>query len=171
MFDSLRRRIEAMKSIKDLLSGAEDIARREGSAQPAAEHLLLAALDLPDGTARAALARVGVSAEALGAAIRAQHGAALESVGVIVDQDAIAASLPEPGPATGVYRSEASARDLFQRAASDARAGGGRLVGAHVVRAAATLERGTVARTLQHLGVDREALLAAATAEIDTHHR
>jgi ATP-dependent Clp protease ATP-binding subunit ClpA len=167
MFGSLRRRIDDVKTIKVLLSGAEEIARREGRAHPAAEHLLLAALNLPDGTARAALARIGVSAQALTAALHEQHVAALESIGVVVDHDAIAAGLPEPGPAAGVYHSDASAQDLFQRAGADARASGGGLVGAHVVKAAATLERGTLAGVLQHLGIDRDALRDAATAEID----
>lgn len=65
-----------------------------------------------------------------------------------------------------MHRSETSAQELFQRAGADARAEGGGLLGAHVVRAAAALEHGTVARALQHLGVDAQALHTSATAEI-----
>lgn len=166
MLQKLRSRLGDMGTIKQLLENAETIARRDGLAQPAAEHLVLAALDLPDGTARAALERTGSSAEAFAAALRVQHATALEAVGVVVDDDLIAASLPEPERSTGVYRSETSAQELFQRAGTDARAECGGLLGAHVVRAAATLEHGTVARTFEHMGVDSHALRASATAEI-----
>lgn len=148
------------------MENAETIAHRDGLTQPAAEHLVLAALDLPDGTARAALDRAGSSAETFATALREQHAAALDAVGVAVDDELIDASLPEPAPAAGVYRSEPSAQELFQRAGADARSGGGGLLGAHVLRAAADLEHGTVARTFEHLGVDRNTLRAAATAEI-----
>lgn len=166
MFEKLRSRIGDMGRIKELLEDAETIARRDGLTQPAAEHLVLAALDLPDGTARAALERAGSSAEAFASAVLEQHAAALDSVGVVVDDQLIDASLPEPGRATGVYRSEPSAQELFRRAGADARAEGGGLLGAHVVRAAGALEHGTVARALRHLGIDRDELRRAATAEI-----
>lgn len=155
-----------MSTIKQLLENAETIARRDGLTQPAAEHLVLAALDLPDGTARAALERTGSSEEAFASALREQHAAALDVVGVVVDDGLIDASLPEPETATGVYRSETSAQELFQRAGAVARTEGGGLLGAHILRAAAELEHGTVARTFQHLGVDPHALRESATAEI-----
>lgn len=166
MLQKLRSRLGDMGKIKQLLEQAEAIARRDGLAAPAAEHLVLAALELPDGTARAALERAGSSAEAFAAALREQHAAALAAVGVVADDELIDASLPDPQPATGVYRSETSAQELFQRAGAAARAEGGGLLGAHVVRAAAALEHGTVARVLEHLGVDRHVLSASATAEI-----
>lgn len=168
MLQKLRSRLGDMSAIKKLLESAEAIARREGLAQPAAEHLVLAALELPDGTARAALERTGSSAEAFASAVRAQHAAALDAVGVVVDDDLLDASLPEPERATGVYRSEPSAQELFQRAGADARAEGGGLLGAHVIRAAAELEHGTVARAFERMGVDPHALRAAATAELAT---
>jgi ATP-dependent Clp protease ATP-binding subunit ClpA len=155
-----------MGTIRHLLENAETIARRDGLVQPGAEHLVLAALDLPDGTARAALERTGSSADAFASAVREQHAAALDAVGVVVDDELIDAGLPEPGRCTGVYRSETSAQELFQRAGADARAEGGGLLGAHVVRAAAELEHGTVARAFRHMGVDARALRASTTAEI-----
>lgn len=66
-----------MGTIKRLLEDAETIARREGLAQPAAENLVLAALDLPDGTARSAMERTGASAGAFAAALQQQHAEAL----------------------------------------------------------------------------------------------
>lgn len=166
MLQKLRRRLGDMGTIKQLLENAETIAHRDGLAQPAAEHLVLAALDLPDGTARAALERAGSSAEAFATALRDHHAAALDAVGVVVDDKLIDASLPEPTATTGAYRSEVSAQELFQRAGADARSHDGGLLGAHVLRAAADLEHGTVARTFQHLGVDRHTLREAAAAEI-----
>lgn len=166
MLRKLRNRLGDMATIKQVLENAEAIARRDGIDQPAAEHLVLAAFELPDGTASAALERVGSSAEAFTSALREQHADALATVGVIVDDDLIDASLPEPGVSTGVYRSQTSAQELFRRAGDDARAEGGGLVGAHIVRAAADLEYGTVARTFQHLGLDPHALRECATAEI-----
>lgn len=170
MLQKLRSRLGAMGTIKVLLEDAEAIARREGLAQPGAEHLVLAALELPDGTARAALERAGTSGDAFASAVRDQHAAALDSVGVVVDNDLIDASLPEPEAPTGLYRSEPSAQELFQRAGDDARAEGGTLLGAHVVRAAADLEHGTVARAFERLGVDPNVLRASATAEITAAH-
>lgn len=166
MLSKLRIRLGDMGTIKQLLENAETIARRDGLARPGAEYLVLAALEMPDGTARAALERIGSSADAFAAALREQHAAALDAVGVVVDDDMIDSGIPEPDRATGVYRSEISAQELFQRAGADARAEGGGLLGAHVVRAAATLERGTVARTFEHMGVEPQALRASATAEI-----
>ena len=167
MLQKLRSRLGSLGTITALLEDAETIAHREGLAQPAAEHLVLAALELPDGTARAALERAGTSGDAFASAVRDQHVAALAAVGVVVDDGLIDASLPEPETPTGLYRSEPSAQELFQCAGDDARAEGGALLGAHVVRAAADLEHGTVARAFEHLGVERDALRASATAEIN----
>ncbi|MGZ8476106.1 MAG: Clp protease N-terminal domain-containing protein, partial [Candidatus Limnocylindria bacterium] len=47
-----------MRTIKKLLTDAEVEARAMGEAEPGAEHLLLAALDLPDGSARRAFERL-----------------------------------------------------------------------------------------------------------------
>jgi ClpA/ClpB-like protein len=49
---------------------------------PGAEHLLLAALELPDGTARRAFERVGADPNALRQAIEEQHAEALCAVGI-----------------------------------------------------------------------------------------
>lgn len=166
MFRQMRGRLDDMKTIKRLLSHAEEIAHREGIAQPAAEHLILAALELPDGTARAAFERIGVSPDRFSSAVEEQHAEGLESIGVVADHDRIRDGVPVPPPAGGVYRSEPSAQELFRLAGADARAQGGGLLGAHVVRAATTMEHGTVARTLLHMGIDRAALGDAATAEI-----
>jgi hypothetical protein len=166
VFRRLRNRANYMRTIATLLRTAEEIARRDGGAEPAAEHLVLSALGLADGTARAAFERVGADPDAFGPALRDEHERALASVGVHADEALIGDRLPEPPAAPGVYRSDPSARQLFQLAGGDARAEGGGLLGAHVIRAAATLEHGTTARALRAMGVDPDALRAAAEAEI-----
>lgn len=167
MFRRLKARAAAMKTISTLLQQAEEIARGRGADEPAAEHLVLAALQLPDGTASRAFERLGASRYDFRAALDAQEAEDLERIGVRASSDRISAELPEPTAPTGVYKSEASARQLFQAAGDDARRNGGSLVGAHVLRAAAALEHGPTARALRRMGIDRDALREAAGAEIE----
>jgi hypothetical protein len=169
MFRKLTSRATAMKTISVLLTTAEEIAHRRGAERPGAEHLVSAALRLADGTAARALGRVGLTAADFDAALRAQEAEDLECIGIQVDDDRISAELPPPKDPAGVYRSEPSAQDLFLAAGEDARRGGGTLVGAHVLRAAAALEHGPTARALRRMGIDRTELRAAASAEIKEH--
>lgn len=167
MFDKLKARARAMKTISGLLTEAEAIARLGGAEQPAAEHLVLAALQLPDGTAARAFERVGASAGDLRSALEAQEADDLERIGVQADADLIASELPPPAEPGGLYRSQPSAQELFRAAGDDARRGGGTLLGAHVIRAAAALEHGPTARALRRMGIDPVELQAAATSEIE----
>lgn len=169
MFQKLKGRVDAMKTISALLERAEEIARSRGSDKPAAEHLVLAALCLPDGTASKTLERVGSSGDDFRAALEAQETEDLERIGIHAPDDRIQAELPDPTTPTGIYKSEPSAQQLFQAAGEAARRDGGSMVGAHVLRAAAGVEHGPTARVLRRLGIERDALEAAATAELDAH--
>jgi ATP-dependent Clp protease ATP-binding subunit ClpA len=161
---SLKSKLHDARTLKELMTRAEDEARGMGDEQPAAEHLLLAALALPDGTARRAFERVGADPDGLRDAIEAQYAGALLSVGVAAPAGLDAEPLPAPG---GVYRSSASARSAFTAASELARAKGSPgLRGAHVVAAVAELEHGTAARALTALGVGRAELRAAALASV-----
>ncbi|HSI99664.1 MAG TPA: Clp protease N-terminal domain-containing protein, partial [Patescibacteria group bacterium] len=71
-----------MRTIGRLLTDAETIARRMGDERPGAEHLLLAAMELPDGTAAQALGRLGLEADQLARAIRDEHAAGLVAAGI-----------------------------------------------------------------------------------------
>lgn len=160
--------LDDMRTIKRLLADAERIAREMGEEEPGAEHLLLSALDLPDGTAARALAAVGVDAEGIRAALRDEQADALVTAGVPRET---AEAMAEPAPlgsagAPVIYRAGPSAREVFQEAGRLARSSRQRLVGAHVVAAVAELERGTLPRVLHRLGVDRERLADAARAEL-----
>lgn len=167
MFRKLKARVTAMRTISALLTEAEEIAGSRGAERPAAEHLVMAALRLSDGTAVRTLERLGSSAADFGAALEAQEADDLERIGVHADGDRIGSELPQPSEPGGLYRSETSAQQLFQAAGDDARRGGGALVGAHVLRAAAALEHGPTPRALRRMGIDGTELRAAATAEIE----
>ncbi len=157
-----------MRTIKQLLTDAERIAREMGTEEPCAEHLLLSAIGLPDGTAVRALAGVGVDAEAIRVALREEQADALLSAG-IPRATAEAMAEPEPlgpGGAPLLYGAGPSAREAFQAAGTMARSSKQRLAGAHVVAAVARMERGTVARILERMGVDRSRLEDAAHAAL-----
>jgi ATP-dependent Clp protease ATP-binding subunit ClpA len=160
--------LEDMRTIKRLLTDAERIARDMGEEEPGAEHLLLSAIGLPDGTAGRALATFGVDAAAIRAALRDERADALVSAGL---PRATVEAMPEPSPlaaagAPRLYGAAPSAREVFQEAGSLARSAKQRLAGAHVVVAVAGLEKGTLPRVLDRLGVDRQRLADAANAEL-----
>lgn len=157
-----------MRTIKQLLTDAERIAREMGEEEPAAEHLLLSAMGLPDGSAGRALGSQGVDADAIRAALRAEQVDALVAAGV---SRVAAETMADPIPlgAAGapiLYNAGPTAREVFQDAGKLARSSKQRLAGAHVVVAVAALERGTVPRVLDRLGVDRLRLADAARAEL-----
>jgi len=153
-----------VRTIKRLLTRAEAEARRDGEERHGPEHLLLAATELPDGTAARALAQVGVAPRALRDALAGVHDAALAGVGV--GGEHLPGTTGLQAPATGALRSTPQAQQVFTEAAALAKASTPPLLrGAHVLAAACSLERGTVARALAALGVDREQLRTAARAE------
>jgi ATP-dependent Clp protease ATP-binding subunit ClpA len=153
-----------MRTIKMLLEGAEAEAGRAGESVPGAEHLLLAALELPDGTARRAFERVGADPGALRQAVEGQHAEALRAVGIDAEAGADLPATAEPR-ANGVYRSSGSAQSAFQATGSLARKSSTQLVGAHVVLAITDMEHGTAIRAVRHLGIDVHGLASAAREE------
>lgn len=166
MFDRLRHRLRDAGTLKTLCEAAEQHARRAGQDQPGAEHFVLAALDLPDGSARRAFGRLHADAGAFAGAIEAQHREALSTVGLAPE------AWPGPPPAAaappaGLYRAQPSGQALVQALARQReRAGDIPLIGAHVLAAAAGPAEGITARTLRAMGVDAAALRAAAAREI-----
>jgi len=156
--------VQDVRTVKRLLTGAEAEARSVGEQVPGPEHLLLAATELPDGTAARALAAVGVGPGQLRTAIEEAHQGALASLGIEVEPPTGA----EPGlrgPATGVLRSTPQAQRVFQEAVALSKSTTSRLRGAHVVVAASRLDHGTTARALAALGLDRDQLREAAEIE------
>ncbi len=160
--------LREMRAIKDLLLGAEGIARSMGDEQPAAEHLLLAAFDLPDGSADRVMGGFGLDRDRLRSAIVEQHAAALVAAGMRPDLAEQLSDAPplDPPTGSGVYRSSPSAQEAFQRAGAMARSSRRPLVGAHVVAAVADMEYGMVAQLLERLGIQRSEVAAAAADEL-----
>jgi ATP-dependent Clp protease ATP-binding subunit ClpA len=160
--------LDDMRTIKQLLTDAERIAREMGEEEPGAEHLVLSALGLPDGSATRAFAAVGVDDEGIRTALRQEQADALVSVGVPRDAaEAMAEPTSlDPGSAPLLYAAGPTAREVFQEAGRLARSAKQRLAGAHVVIAVAGLERGTLPRVLDRLGIDRARLADAARAEL-----
>ncbi len=162
MFRQLQQRFQSMRTLSQLCTDAEAHARARGQAEPGAEHFLLAAIDLPDGSARRAFESVGADPAALRAAIEQQYRDALKGVGL----DAAlpqAPALPSPGP--GLYRAQPSGQELVQALARARKDQGGPLLGAHVVVAVAAMPQGVAARTLRAMGIDAGQLAAAARAQ------
>ncbi len=162
--------IREIRTISRLLTGAEAEAHAAGETQPGAEHLLLSALALSEGSARRAFERLGVDPDGLRQAIAAQYAEALRAIGIEPVRDDLL-DVPAGGgavAASGRFRGTASEQAAFQAAVALAKAKKpSRLVGAHVVAAVAQMEHGTAARALRAMGIDRQALATAAQRELD----
>ena len=170
MFDSIRQRLRDAATINALCAGAERHAHAAGQTEPAAEHFVLAALDLPDGSARRVFEHLRLDPAQFSAAIEQQYRDALRASGI-----GWADPLPEPPrlpAAAGVYRARASAQGLMDELARQvmpqARQAAGDpaapLLGAHVIVAASAARHGVVARAMQVMGSDHRRLAAAAAA-------
>jgi hypothetical protein len=150
-----------------LFATAELEAARMGEARPDLEYLVLSALRLPDGSARRTFQRIGADPDAFGTSLVEQHDDALRSIGLEPNDGAADADPPEPATSTRPIRFEPPARDVFQEVVALVRKEKSQIYGAYIVLVAAGREHGTTARTLEMMGVDREALAKAARAEID----
>jgi len=162
MFQAVRQRLRDMGTIKALCQGAERHALRDGQREPGAEHFLLAALELPDGTARRAFERLQIDPAQLPGAIARQHGEALRGIGL--DPEALTALDTAPQPAAqALYNASPSGQAVMQGLAASR---GQPLLGAHVVAVIAGMHHGVTARTLRALGLEPQALAASAAHEI-----
>lgn len=165
MFQEIKSKLNDMSTVKRLCERAEAHALQDHQREPGAEHFLLAALDLPDGTARLAFERAGVEPEALRAAIERQYGDALRSIG-------LRAEMPTGTPMSanaGIYQAAPSGREIMQALAA-ARKGHSPLLGAHVVGIVAGMSHGVAARALRALGVDIITLKSTADAIAEVGH-
>lgn len=157
--------VQDMRTIKRLLESAEEEARVSGEATPGPEHLLLAAMDLPDGSAARTFDRFGVDTARLRSAIEEVHARALGDAGIEASVDPATSSTLR-GPAAGVFRSSPQAQQAFQEAVALSKGAHRRgLRGAYVVAAVCDLRLGTAARALAALGVERDRLREVALAE------
>lgn len=160
MFKFIKSKLQDMGTIKRLSELAEAHAQRDGQRRPGAEHFLLAALDLPDGTARRAFLEAGGDPDGLRLAIENQYADALRSIGLEPPADDPDAE-PQAQPQNGPYRAAPSGEHVMQELAADG-TDHGPLLGAHVVAVVATMEHGVAARALSAMNVDRTLLMRSA---------
>ncbi len=167
MFETIKQRFRDMSTIKALCLAAERHANADGQKEPGAEHFVLAALELPDGTARKAFEHIQADPNGFRAAIAQQHADALKSVGMEVPPGAVDVAAVAVPPSTGVYHAQASAQTMMQQLASQQKANAGApLLSAHVLVAVAAAQHGVAIRALKAMGVDPKALAEAAAVEI-----
>ena len=92
-----------------------ELANAAGQNEPGAEHLVLSALELPDGTARKAFERIHADPDGFLAAITRQYEDALQNIGIALPPDA--AIIDEATPVTsgkGLFKAQASFDTLMQ---------------------------------------------------------
>lgn len=163
-----RRPGQDFATMRRLFPAAERAALADGLDTAGAEYLLLAALDLDDGSARRALERLGVRPDDYRRALRAQHADALGAVGVEgIDDAALDRHLPAPVAPSGPVKTAPSAHKMFRSVVKRVRKDRSQLYSAYFLLAAADAEHGTVSRVLRHLDIDPDELVAAAQAEIE----
>jgi ATP-dependent Clp protease ATP-binding subunit ClpA len=168
MFDTLRKRFQDMKTVSALCSGADKHAQACGQKEPGAEHFILAALELPDGTARKVFEQLQISPQDFKAAIGRQYADALRNVGIDIHDDSIFnIGTPVKSEAT-IYHAKPSGQALMQILADQKTFSSKEpLLGAHVLLAATDFQYGTVGRTFHVLGISNDSLAAAAKKEIE----
>ncbi|HEX5343444.1 MAG TPA: Clp protease N-terminal domain-containing protein [Duganella sp.] len=173
MFAKLRQRWQDARTIMKLSLDAEKRALQEGRQHPGAEHYTLAALDLPDGSARRVFARIGADPEAYRAALANRHAAALNAIGLhAAGANAAASEAAEPdgaaSPATAtlLFDAQPSGQSLMQSLPELQRRLPAPLCGAHVLLAVAAMAHSAAGRTFKAIGIDLQALGSAAEAEL-----
>jgi len=167
-----RKPVADIRTMNALFPGAELEARRVGQKVPGAEHLVLAALELPEGSARRSFESVGADPGAFQAAIVAQRDAALRDAARRAarsepgdeesDEDT-----PAPAQILMPVRTSPTAQAVFKEVVDLVRKEKAPFYGAYIVMVAAGIEQGTTARALRSMGVDLAALADATRAEID----
>ncbi len=167
MFDAIKKRFRDMGTIKALCEGAERHANLAGQKAAGAEHFVLAALDLPDGSARRVFERLRADPDGYRAAIAQQYENALRSVGIALPEGGAGfgdAAAPASSPT--IYSGQPSAQALMKHLAEQEK-NGAPLLGAHVILAATDSQYGVAVRALQAMGVAPSTLAEAAQAELE----
>ena len=168
MLKRLKRRLQDMKTVFALCRAAETHALADGQEQPGSEHFLLAALDLPEGSARRAFARAGMEPEVLKPAISQQYLDALGEAGLHPGAAAAVLGVPDPLQRKRIPpRAKSSAIGLLERLSS--REGLPRntvLSGALIIASIARERHSVAARALRAARIDSGKLAEAALAEV-----
>lgn len=159
MIKQFKQRLNNMRVVSQLISTSEIYANEMGEEKAGAEHLVLAAFDLPDGSARALFKQVGGDPDAFRAAIEKQYQDALNSVGIHTHGDDYADKVEKkifPG-AQPSFRTVM--RDMMQYTRFwDAKP----LEGATVLAAVTHQKSGVALRALRVLEIDLQSLRKVA---------
>lgn len=166
MFAKFKQRWKDTRTIMALSLTAERHALQEGQRHPGAEHYLLAALDLPDGSARRVFERVGADPEAYRVALVNRHTVALNAMGIAVDTAAGPASNEAVPAPSALFDAQPSGQALMQSLPELQRRLPAPLCGAHVLLAASDMVHSAAARSLKAIGIDLESMRRAAEAEL-----
>jgi ATP-dependent Clp protease ATP-binding subunit ClpA len=168
MLSRLKQKFRDMKTIKFLFEKAEKHANADGQGEPGSEHFVMAALELPDGTAQRTFQRLQADAQLFHDAVARQYDDALRAVGMEFSQGALPANQAVSVPAgNGLYKAKASVTALIQTLWELKKVDSAKpLLGAHVILAAISAQYGVIPRALQSMGIQPASLAAAAKAEI-----
>jgi ATP-dependent Clp protease ATP-binding subunit ClpA len=163
-----RSALTDITTINALLTGAENLALESGQSPPGAEHLLVSALALPDGTARETFERAGADPDELRAAISSARVADLRVAGGLAPETSEVTDDVSTGLQAGQLPKNPSAQQTFQVAVRLSKASKpSQLLGAHVVLAVCQQEHGSAIRALQTMGIEPSKLRTAAEEVLD----
>lgn len=168
MLKKLTQTVKDMGTIKVLCEAAERIANAEYQTAPGAEHFVLAALELPDGSAARVFSTLGITADMFREALREVHRAALKAAGVgteeIVRSEWDVPPLPRPNE---LYNAAPSGEAVLKGLAALRKRGvTGPLLGVHVLEVVAMMQHGTSTRAFALLGRDAPTVMAAVQSEM-----
>lgn len=158
MFSFVRHKLNAARTLTSLCEAAEVEARREGQAQPGAEHFVLAALSLPDGKAARVFEALGLTDALLREAIARQYREPLHALGI--SGGTVSEPLAEANE-SNLYRAAPSGQALVQALGRGHKKA---LTSELVLVAAAEQSEGVFPRALAVLGLDPGQLRTAALA-------
>ena len=168
MFSKFKQHLQDMRTIKSLCEGAESEARKAGQERPGAEHYVLSALGLDDGSAARVFGRLGVSPQAYRVALAGLHAGALNTLGI--DAGGVGKPQPAAGKPAALFDSQPSGQALMQALPELAKRSPAPLCGAHVLLAAAGMQHSLAARALRSMDVEPQALARAAEEELGVAH-
>lgn len=167
MFKRLKLRFRDIRTINKLIPGADEQAHLMGEQKPGAEHFLLSALKLPDGTAQRIFERIGVNSEQFQMAIKKQYCDALSTIGI---DSKIMTDAPEPVTSSRVlHDSQPSGQTVMKELYALKTHDKDRpLLGAHVVEVVVRMKHGVAARAFKIMGIDQNVILCEVMKELDS---
>ncbi|WP_108395821.1 Clp protease N-terminal domain-containing protein [Devosia submarina] len=168
MFNKLKQRFADMGTIKTLCERAEAAAHEQHQGRPGAEHFVLAALDLSDGSAKRVFSKLGISGADFRRALRDVHHKALNAAGVGAEQIVLSEQNvpPLPHPA-GIYDAAPSGQAVLQGLAALRQRGvRGPLLSVHVLEVVSAMQHGTTNSAFQLLGHNQPSVMAAIQSEM-----